>query len=404
MFVDKKIGGEEKMNFKKGLLGLLAATSLLVTACGNNGAEGDAANEDGTVKLGTVFAITGAVSAYGTPQENAIKMAIEEINADGGVLDGQEIELVNYDYTSVDTEAAQIATRLATQDNVDAILGSDTSGSSKTALQSSTQHGVPTLSPSASADGYTVGSDGNVEEWGWRIAFPDSYQGGALAQFAEQELGAKKVAILMDNSSDYSIGLVEYFEETFTGEVVAKENFTAGQTDFNATLTSINEQDFDVLLVTGYYEEGGPVVRQAREMGLNQPILAPDGFGNQALVDLAGPANLNDVYYTTQFTVLNENEKVNAFVDAYTEKYGNEPDMFAAMAYDAAYVMRDAIERAGSENRQAINEALAETIDFEGVTGTFSYDDMHNPSKSVTILELQNGEEVDTYVVDPEDL
>jgi ABC-type branched-chain amino acid transport systems, periplasmic component len=159
-----------------------------------------------------------------------------------------------------------------------------------------------------------------------------------------------------------------------------------------------------VLLVTGYYEEGGPIVRQAREMGLEQPILAPDGFGNQALVDLAGPENLNDVYYTTQFTVLNENALVDEFVANYTERFGAEPDMFAAMAYDAAYVMRDAIERAGSENRQAINEALAETENFEGVTGTFSYDDMHNPSKSVTILELQNGEPVNTIIVDPEDL
>lgn len=394
------------MNLKKGLVSLLATSALLLAACGNGGggnADGTA-NEDGEVTLGSVFAITGAVSAYGTPQEKAIKMAIDEINADGGVLDGKEINLVSYDYTSVDTEAAQLATRLATQDNVDAIFGADTSGASKTALQSATEHETPILSPSASADNYTEATDGNVEEWGWRIAFPDSYQGGALAKFATEELGAQKVAILMDNSSDYSLGLVEFFENRFDGEVVAKENFTAGQTDFNATLTSLNELDFDVLLVTGYYEEGGPIVRQAREMGLNQPILAPDGFGNQTLVELAGPENLNDVYYTTQFTALNENPLVDEFVQNYMEVYGEEPDMFAAMAYDAAYVMRDAIERAGSENRAAINAALAETIDFEGVTGTFSYDDMHNPSKSVTILELQNGEEVGTYVVNPENL
>src|SRR5699024_2238070 len=119
------------MNFKKGLVGLLATTSLLAAACGNSGGPGGAANEDEEVKLGTVFATTGAVSAYGTPQENAINLAIDEINEEGGVLEGQEIELVNYDYTSVDTEAAQLATRLATQDNVDAILGADTSGSAK---------------------------------------------------------------------------------------------------------------------------------------------------------------------------------------------------------------------------------------------------------------------------------
>src|SRR5699024_3504351 len=125
---------------------------------------------------------------------------IDEINEDRGVLDGKEIKRVNYDYISVDKEAAQLATRLATQDNVDAILGADTSGSSKTALQSSSKHEVPTLSPSASADNYTVASDDTVEEWGWRVAFPDSYQGGALARFAEKDLGAQKVAILMDNS------------------------------------------------------------------------------------------------------------------------------------------------------------------------------------------------------------
>lgn len=392
------------MKMKKGLVGLLATTSLLA-ACGNgSGQNGEAANEDGKVTLGTVFAITGSYSAYGTPQENAIKMAVDEINADGGVLDGQEIELVNYDYTSVDSEAAQLATRLATQDNVDAILGADTSGSSKTALQNATGHQTPILSPSASADNYTETADGSVEEWGWRVAFPDSYQGGALAQFATQELNAESVAILMDNSSDYSLGLVEYFEETYEGDIVAKENFTTGQTDFNATLTNLNELDFDVLLVTGYYEEGGPIVRQAREMGIDQPILAPDGFGNQTLVELAGPENLTDVYYTTQFTTLNENTLVDGFVEKYTNEYGTEPDMFAAMAYDAAYVMRDAIERAGSDNRQAINEALAETEEFEGVTGMFSYDDMHNPSKTVTILELQNGEPVDTFVVDPNSL
>lgn len=396
------------MSFRKKVLGLLAASALVLTACGNGDSEaqveGESANEEDTVKIGTVFATTGALSAYGTPQENAIAMAVDEINEEGGVLDGQEIELVHYDYTSVDTEAAQLATRLATQDHVDAIIGSDTSGSSKTALQSATQHGVPTLSPSASADGYTVASDGNVEEWGWRVAFPDSYQGGALAQFAEDELAAEKVAILMDNSSDYSMGLVEFFEDIYQGEIVAKENFTAGQTDFSATLTSLNELDFDVLLVTGYYEEGGPIVRQAREMGMDQPIVAPDGFGSEALVELAGPENLSDVYYTTQFTVLNENQFIDDFVENYTEKFESEPDMFAAMAYDAAYVMRDAIERAGSENRQAINEALAETENFEGVTGVFSYDEMHNPSKSVTILEIQEGEAVDTYVVEPEDL
>lgn len=163
------------MGFKKALAGVLAATSLLVAACGDGGADGGEANEDGEVKVGTVFATTGSFSAYGTPQQNAIEMAVDEINEEGGVLDDQDINLVSYDYTSEDTEAAQLTTRLASQDKVDAILGADTSGASKTALQNAHQHETPILSPSASADNYTETSDGEVEEWGWRVAFPDSY-------------------------------------------------------------------------------------------------------------------------------------------------------------------------------------------------------------------------------------
>lgn len=393
-----------KKMLKKGLSCLLAGASLLAAGCsGESSTTGNEASYDEaeTIKIGSVFAQSGEYSAYGLPQAQAISMAVEEINADGGV-NGKKIELVEYDYGSTDSEAATIATRLATQDQVSIIMGPDVSGASVAALQVAEQNQVPLLSPSASLDSYTEGSDGKVIPHGWRIAYPDSYQGKALAEFASNELSAKKAVILGDNSSDYAVGLVKTFTEAFSGEVVATENFTSGETDFSAVLTSIKGQDFDVLFIPGYYEEAGPIIKQAREMGISQPILGPDGFGNESLYELAGRSNLTDVYYTTQFSALSGGEKVENFMTKFKDKFGKEADMFAAMAYDGAYVVKEAIERASSAAPSAINEALAETKDYEGITGTFSFDEMHNPIKTVTIIEVQDGEDVQAHLIEAE--
>ncbi len=394
------------MRVKKSLVGLLAGVSLFAAACGNGenatSEEDPAVYEDReTIMLGSLFANSGNYSAYGQPQTNALQLAVDEINEAGGV-NGKELELVEYDYSSDETEAASLATRLATEDEVSIILGPDTSGSSLAALQQASQYNVPLLSPSASLDDFTIDSSGEVIDTAWRVAYPDSYQGEALGQFAADEFGAQNAAILGDNSSDYAVGLVETFEEAFTGEVVAKENFTEDETDFSAVLTNIANTDFDVLFVPGYYEQAGPIIKQAREMGIDEPILGPDGFGNSQLYELAGTENLNDVYYTTQFSTLSEEPHVQDFIANYEERFGQAADMFAAMAYDAAYVVRDAFERAGSAAPSAVNAELQNTENFEGVTGTFSFDELHNPIKTVTIVEVQNGEDVGVIEIDTE--
>ena len=385
------------MKIKQSFVGLLAGVALL-TACGNEGAgsnqKDDAFyNDRETIVLGSLFANSGAYTAYGQPQTNAVKMAVEEMNAAGGI-DGKEIELVEYDYSSDEQEASSLATRLATEDEVSLIIGPDTSGSSLAALQQSAQYNIPLMSPSASLDDFTVDSSGDVIDTAWRIAYSDSYQGEALAKFASEEFGATKAAVLGDNSSDYAVGLVNTFEKTFAGEIVITENFTADETDFSAVLTNIAGQDFDVLFVPGYYEQAGPIIKQAREMGITQPILGPDGFGNSQLYELAGTANLDNVYYTTQFSNLSTETHVQDFLANYEEKFGQPADMFAAMAYDAAYVVKEAIERAGSSAPAAINAELENTNNFVGVTGTFLFDALHNPVKSVTIVEVQGGEDV----------
>lgn len=392
------------MKLRKSVFGLLASVSLL-GACGNgeSTATEDAALYDDrdTILIGSLFANSGAYTAYGQPQTNAVQLAVEEINAAGGV-NGKQLELVEYDYSSEETEASLLATRLATEDQVSLIIGPDTSGSSLAALQQASQYNIPLLSPSASLDDFTVDSSGEVVDTAWRVAYSDSYQGEALAQFAVEEFGATKAAILGDNSSDYAVGLVTTFEESFAGEVVITENFTADETDFSAVLTNIAGTDFDILFVPGYYEQAGPIIKQAREMGITQPILGPDGFGNSQLYELAGTANLNDVFYTTQFSSLSEEEHVQNFLTNYEEKFGQSADMFSAMAYDATYVAKEAFERAGSAAPSAVNAELGKTSGFVGVTGTFSFDELHNPIKSVTIVEVQNGKDVGVIEISSE--
>src|SRR5690625_3961782 len=213
---------------KKRSLGLLVGATLLAAGCG---AETTGQAEGDTVKLGALFELSGNVSAYGTAESEAVKFAVEEINEAGGI-DGKQIELVEYDVKSDEQETASAATKLATEDNVLAIVGPATSGLSKAALPSVTRAGVPLVSPSATDDTFTVDDSGNVQPFGFRVAFQDSFQGVSLAQFAQSELGAEKAVILGDNSSDYAIGLADNFSETFSGEIVSKENFTNADSDF----------------------------------------------------------------------------------------------------------------------------------------------------------------------------
>src|SRR5699024_5384007 len=247
----------------KGIILGIAAMMVIIAGCGN-GATND--SDGDTIKIGSMFELTGAAAAYGTSMNNAVHMAVDEINEAGGI-DGKQVEVVEYDTKTDETEATSITTRLGTRDNVAAIIGPATTGSMQAAIPSANAAEVPIMSPTATDDGVLTASDGSVHPDAWRTSFTNSFQGSALAQFANNELNAKKAVILSDNSSDYAIGLTETFKEVFNGEIVASENFSEGETDFSAVLTNIKGVDFDVLYVPGYYEEAGPIIKQAREMG-----------------------------------------------------------------------------------------------------------------------------------------
>ena len=381
---------KKKMKFF--ILGLIL---IIVGGCGNQ----KEAGEEDTIKIGSMFELTGSAAAYGTSMNNAVHMAVDEINEDGGI-NGKQVEVVEYDTKTDETEAASLTTRLGTRDQVTAIIGPATTGSMQAAIPSANTAQVPIMSPTATDDGVLTDSNGEVHPYAWRTSFTNSFQGSALAQFANDELDAKSAVILSDNSSDYAIGLTETFKKVFDGEIVASENFSEGETDFSAVLTNIKDMDFDVLYVPGYYEEAGPIIKQAREMGLDQPILGPDGMGNEILRELAGAENMNDIYYTSHFVVTSEDPAVQEFVSDYKDEFNVEADMFTGLAYDSVYVLKEAIESAESSDPKEVNEALKNITDFPGITGTFSFDEMHDPVKTVNIIEIQDNEETGVYEVD----
>lgn len=351
------------------------------------------ANASETVKVGLNYELSGPVATYGQSLTSGIELAVEEINKNGGVL-GKQIELVKADNKSDNAEAASVSERLATREKVVAILGAATSGNTKAASPAANANKVPLISGSATADDVTVDKNGKVREYVFKISFSDSFQGVTMANFAVNDLELKNAAVLVDSTSDYSKGLAKNFKETYAklgGNVLVEEAYQAKDTDYKAVLTNIKAKSPDVLYVPGYYEEVGLIVKQARELGLNIPVLGGDGYDSPKLAEIAGAAALNNVYYTNHYSSMDNTPDVVKFQQAFTAKYSKEADAFNALGYDLGYFIADAVKRAGEADPVKVKDALASTKDFKGVTGTLSIDEFHNPVKAVTILELKDG-------------
>lgn len=364
----------------------------LFAACGGDSG-GSAANSD-VIKIGVNYELSGPVATYGDASVKGIEMAVEEINAAGGI-DGKQIQIVKYDTKSEPAEATTLATKLMTQDKVLSIIGPATSGSFMATIPVANQEKVPVVSGSATADNVTV-NQGKLQEYAFRTCFSDNFQGTAMANFATKNRSAKNAVIIKDTSSDYAKGLADAFNATFTangGSIVGEEGYVAGDTDFNSILTRIKSQDFDVIYLPGYYNEVGLIIKQARALGITQPILGGDGFDSPTLLQLAGPESLNDVYFTNHYSSLDtENAKVQDFITNFKAKYGEEPAAFHALGYDTAYFVADAIGRASELTGEGVQQAMVSTKDFAGVTGTFSIDpETHEPIKAALVIGLKDG-------------
>lgn len=379
---------------KKVLIVMLAVVclGLLVTGC----TPSQQASTD-TIKLGVNMELSGAVASYGQSTLDGIELAVEEINAAGGV-EGKTVELIKYDNKSAADEATTLATKLMTQDGVVAILGPATTGAFKAEIPVANDNKIPVISGSATADDVTVDASG-VKEYAFRICYSDSYQGTAMAKFAKDDLLVENAVVLMDTSNDYSKGLAKSFGDTFKadgGTIVAQESFVTGETDFNAVITKIKDKDFDAIFVAGYYQEAGLIIKQARAQGIDVPILGADGFDSPTLVELSGTEAASDIYFSNHYSSLDEDPVVQDFIEAFKDKYGKAPDAFNALGYDLAKFACDAIGRADDVSGEAIKNALASTTDYKGVTGTFSIDENHNAKKALVVIEMQNGEQANS--------
>ena len=388
-----------KKVFMSALAVMMAAS---MAACGDSSSDtpsGSDKSGSDTIKIGLHYELTGSVADYGNAELKGSELAIKQANDAGG-----NYEAVVYDNKSDTTESVTLAAQLAS-DGVVGVVGPATSGASAASYQILNEAKVTVISPSATAIGQTLDpNSGNVYDYVFRICFEDSYQGAAMAQYAVDTLGKAKAIVYADNASDYAKGLAEAFNDQFTklgGTIVATDYYSAGDTDFNSVLTKFKGMDFDVLYIPGYYNEAGLIIKQAREMGIDCEIIGPDGFDSESLVDLAGASNLNKVYYTTAYTTVGASDALQAFIDAYKAEYNEEPGMFAALAYDSTNLLIEAIEKAGSTDPEAVRAAV-ESIEFDGVTGSFSFDETHTPIKSVLVVTLVDGVQGDAVSVSPD--
>ncbi|AOS71994.1 ABC transporter substrate-binding protein [Streptococcus gordonii] len=379
---------------KKFALTLVSLASVaLLAACGEVSTTGNSGSASGTeigktLKIGFNFEETGDVASYGTAEQKAAKLAVDEINKAGGV-DGKQIEITDKDNKSELSEASTVSTNLVTQAKVNAIIGPATSGGTGAAITNAAKASVPLITPSGTQDDLTKGQD-----YLFRTTFIDSFQGKILSKYVTDDLKAKKVVLYYDNSSDYAKGIAKAFQEEYKGEIVATETFASKDTDFQAALTKFKGKDFDALVVPGYYTEAGKIVNQARGMGIDKPIVGGDGFNSEEFISQATPAAATNVYYVSGYSTSGDmTAKAKKFLEAYKAKYNEEPSMFSALAYDSVYMVAEASK--GAKNSVDIKENLAKLKDFEGVTGSITMDKNHNPVKSALMIGLKDGK-VDT--------
>lgn len=367
----------------------LATTAL--AGCGGDKAKDTAASDE--IVIGASFELTGGVANYGKSTLSGVKMAIDEYNKAGGI-NGKKIKLVESDNKSEPSEAGNSVTKLISKDKAIAIIGPATSGCVAASSQIVTDSKIPLMAPVATAENITVDKDGKTKDFIFRACFIDPFQGQVMAEFADKTLKVKNVAILYDASSEYSKGLTEVFTKTLQkngGKVLASEAFLAKDVDFKAALTKIKATNPEAIYIPAYYEEVAKIIKQAREIGLNIPLLGSDGWDSPKLAEIAGPAALNNTYFCSAYSAQDQEPSVQKFIKNYKAMYNAEPDNFSIHGYDAAVIVLEAIKRAGTTDGVKVAAEMAKTKDLQVATGKVTYDSKHNPIAGAVIIELKDG-------------
>lgn len=347
------------------------------------------AQAEETIRVGEVASLTGKEAAFGQSSHKGTLLAVEEINAAGGVLD-KKIELITEDNQSKTGESATAAKKLVSRDKVVALLGEVASSRSLEMAPVAQASKIPMISPSSTNPKVT-----EIGNYIFRVCFIDPFQGTVMAKFARGTLHSKRVAVLTSVSSAYSVGLAKYFKERYTadgGTIAIEQKFSEGDKDFKAQLTAIKAAEVDAIFVPGYYTEAALVTKQARDLGLTIPLFGGDGWEAPQLIEIGGKA-VEGIYYSTHYSPENDATEVRTFVEKFRKRWGGEtPDAMAALGYDSAQVLVDAIKRAGTTQPAKVREALVATKDFVGITGKTTIDAQRNASKAAVIVTVKDGQ------------
>jgi branched-chain amino acid transport system substrate-binding protein len=347
----------------------------------------DSSSPNRTIKIGYFGDLSGPTFNFGQSAINGVLMAADEINQASGI-GGRRVDVVIEDDKGSPEEAARLTAKLIDDDKVLAIIAGGTSGNSSAAAPKAQASHIPLISPSATDPVVTQTGD-----YIFRACFVDSFQGEVMASFAVNTLKAQKAAIIYDFNSPYGRGLTSYFRASFAklgGRIVSEQSYAQGDADFKGQLSTIRASEPDVIYIPGYYGDVALIAKQARTIGLTQPLLGGDGWDAPELWPLGGDA-LNGAYISTHYSVDDPSPAIKKFVDVYKQRYGNSvPDAHAALAYDAARILFDAIVRAGTTDGDKLRDALAHTKDFAGVTGLISMDADRNAVKPAVVLKLQD--------------
>jgi len=345
--------------------------------------------------------LSGPTFNFGESAKNGVLMAADQINQAGGVL-GRKLDVVIDDDRGMPEVAAKVAGKLIDEEKVIAIIAGGTSGNSRAAAPKAQSARTPLISPSSTDPAVT-----QVGDFIFRVCFVDAFQAEVMARFAFNTLKARKAAIVFDFNSPYGRGLTDYFELSFGklgGQIVAKQSYVQGDADFRGQLSIIKAAEPDVIYIPGYYGDVAIIAKQARQGGLNQPLLGADGWDAPELWQLGGDA-LNGSYISSHFSSDDPSPAIQQFVHEYKQRYGNLlPDAHAALAYDAMRVLVDAIGRADSTDGEKLRTALAQTRNFPGVTGMISIDANRNAVKPAVVLKLLDTRFIYQETIQPEAL
>ncbi len=374
------------MKIWRGSVLAAAAVSLFLAGC-SKPPGGTAATSD-VIKVGEYASLTGSEATFGQSSHKGTQLAIDELNAAGGVL-GKKIQLLTEDNQSQAGQSATVVRKLISSDGVVAVLGEVASSRSLEAAPICQENKIPMISPSSTNPKVTETGD-----YIFRVCFIDPFQGTVMANFARNTLKLQNVAVLSDVKSDYSLGLAKFFKEGFVadgGKIIADENYSGGDKDFNAQLTAIKAANPDGIFVPGYYTEVGLIALQAKQLGITVPLFGGDGWESSSLVPIGGAALEGD-YFSTHFSPEDTSSAVQNFVKAFKAKYNETPDAMAALGYDSAMMLADAMKKAGATDGGKVRDALAAEKDFPGVTGNLTMDANRNASKPAVILTIKNGQ------------